>query len=85
SGYGVVAVPTSPGCHHVTCVTWRPRGSWGARLAQRFLGGGPQLRSPSGVVAGGAERFRLRTESSGSVRLSLGVLPRNLGRFGVAA
>ncbi|NXG00417.1 B9D2 protein, partial [Sakesphorus luctuosus] len=84
-GYGVVPVPTSPGWHELDVVTWSPRGGWHDRLRQKCLGGGPQLRTPKlGIVAGGAERFRLRTESAGTVRVGLGVLPRNFGSFGVA-
>ncbi|NXO24421.1 B9D2 protein, partial [Cisticola juncidis] len=73
-------VPSAPGCHRVTCVTWRPRGTRG----QRLLGtGGPQLRAPE-VALGHGDRFRLRTESAGTVTLELAVLPRNMGTFGVA-
>ncbi|NXL79853.1 B9D2 protein, partial [Leptocoma aspasia] len=81
AGYGVCHVPSAPGCHQVTCVTWRPRGT----RRQRLLGaGGPQLRVPEVAVTGAGDRFRLRTEAAGTVRLQLGVLPRHLGRFGVA-
>ncbi|NWS23346.1 B9D2 protein, partial [Pachyramphus minor] len=76
-GYGVLPVPCTPGTHELTCVTWRPRGSWRERLSRGVLGGGPQLRSPEAATLGAADRFRLRTESSGCVRLLLGVLPRN--------
>ncbi|XP_039589242.1 B9 domain-containing protein 2, partial [Passer montanus] len=80
AGYGVCAVPSAPGCHRVTCVTWRPRGT----RRQRLLGtGGPELRVPEVAVTAG-DRFRLRTESAGSVRLQLGVVTRGLGTFGVA-
>ncbi|NWS92379.1 B9D2 protein, partial [Toxostoma redivivum] len=81
AGYGVCHVPSAPGCHRVTCVTWRPQGTRG----QRLLGtGGPQLRVPEVAVAGAGERFRLRTESAGTVTLQLGVVARNMARFGVA-
>ncbi|NXU66992.1 B9D2 protein, partial [Horornis vulcanius] len=66
SGYGVCHVPSAPGCHRVTCVTWRPRGTRG----QRLLGtGAPQLRAPEVAVTNGGDRYRLRTESAGSVTL----------------
>ncbi|NXS10044.1 B9D2 protein, partial [Neodrepanis coruscans] len=82
-GYGLCPVPCSPGCHRLSCVTWRPRGTWGERLSRRFLGGGPRLRTPEAAL-GAPDRFRLQTEAAGTVWLQLGVLPRNLGRFGVA-
>ncbi|XP_068855208.1 B9 domain-containing protein 2-like, partial [Aphelocoma coerulescens] len=81
AGYGVCHVPSAPGWHRLACVTWRPRPTRG----QRLLGtGGPRLRSPEAAVAGAGDRFRLRTEAAGTVRLQLGILPRHLGRFGVA-
>ncbi|NXB94480.1 B9D2 protein, partial [Vidua chalybeata] len=81
AGYGVCHVPSAPGCHRVTCVTWRPRGT----RRQRLLGaGGPELRAPGAAAAGAGERFRLRTEAAGTVRLQLGVVARNMARFGVA-
>ncbi|XP_065715508.2 B9 domain-containing protein 2 isoform X2 [Patagioenas fasciata] len=78
-GYGCCPVPAAPGCHALSCVTWRPRGSWRQRLRRRLLGGGPQLRVPPEA----AERFRLRTEAAGTVHLQLGVLLRHFGRFSV--
>ncbi|NWH69070.1 B9D2 protein, partial [Geococcyx californianus] len=81
--YGFCPVPVTPGCHTLSCVTWRPRGTWRQRLRQRWLGGGPQLRHPELAVAEGCERFRLRTEAAGVVLLELGVIPRHLARYGV--
>ncbi|NWU99738.1 B9D2 protein, partial [Upupa epops] len=84
-GYGACQVPATPGLHAVTCVTWVPReGSWRQRLSQRFVGGGPQLCAPE-LAAGASDRFRLWTESSGTVHLQLGVLLRNFGCYGVEA
>ncbi|NWH26486.1 B9D2 protein, partial [Grus americana] len=81
-GYGFCHVPATPGCHALTCVTWRPRGTWRERLSQRFVGGGPQLRNPDAAGAA-ADRFRLRTEAAGIVHLQLGVVLRHFGRYGV--
>ncbi|XP_058678883.1 B9 domain-containing protein 2-like [Ammospiza caudacuta] len=81
AGYGVCHVPSAPGCHRVTCVTWRPRGT----RRQRLLGtGGPELRVPEVAVSGAGDRFRLRTESAGTVTLTLAVVARNMARYGVA-
>ncbi|XP_074786832.1 B9 domain-containing protein 2 isoform X2 [Athene noctua] len=82
-GYGFCHLPATPGGHAVTCVTWRPRGTWRERLRRRFVGGGPQLRNPEAAVVGATERFRLSTEAAGTVHLHLGVLLRNFGRYGV--
>ncbi|NWR63056.1 B9D2 protein, partial [Bucorvus abyssinicus] len=84
-GYGICHVPAASGCHHLNCVTWRPRATLWQRWIGRFVGGGPQLRAPEAadVVAGGANRCRLQTEAAGTVQLELGVLTRHLGAFGV--
>ncbi|NXV53925.1 B9D2 protein, partial [Uria aalge] len=82
-GYGFCHLPATPGWHPLTCVTWRPRGTWREGLRGRWVGGGPQLRSPRAAAAGPGERFRLRTEAAGSVHLQLGVLLRHFGRYGV--
>ncbi|NWX53258.1 B9D2 protein, partial [Steatornis caripensis] len=82
-GYGFCHVPSAPGCHALDCVTWRPRGTGWERLCQRFVGGGPQLLDPEALATGADERFRLRTETSGTVHLQLGVILRHFGRYGV--
>ncbi|NXV71413.1 B9D2 protein, partial [Atlantisia rogersi] len=82
-GYGFCHIPSTPGCHSLTCVTWRPRGTWRERLSRRFLGGGPQLLTPEATTTGGADRFRLQTETAGTVYLELGVILRHFGRYGV--
>uniref|UniRef100_A0A8B9UF32 B9 domain-containing protein 2 n=1 Tax=Anas zonorhyncha TaxID=75864 RepID=A0A8B9UF32_9AVES len=74
-GYGFCHVPSTPGCHSLTCVTWRPRGTWGERLRRFWLGGGPQLLNPDPAYA--PDRFRLRTEAAGTVRMELGVILRH--------
>ncbi|NWV44564.1 B9D2 protein, partial [Grantiella picta] len=83
SGYGVCHVPSAPGCHRLAVATWRPRGHWGHRLLGTQAP--PQLRVPEAAVTTAGDRFRLRTEAAGTVRLSLAVISRNFGRFGVAA
>ncbi|NWY58956.1 B9D2 protein, partial [Chionis minor] len=85
-GYGFCHVPATPGCHALSCVTWRPRGTWRERWSRRLVGGGPQLchpQAPAAVVAAASERFRLRSETAGTVHLQLGVLLRHFGRYGV--
>ncbi|NXX51979.1 B9D2 protein, partial [Tricholaema leucomelas] len=80
--YGFCHVPASPGCHLLSCATWRPRPGWAQRLRQNCLGEGLQLLAPE-ASAGATERFRLRTEAAGSVQLRLGVILRHFGRQGV--
>lgn len=81
-GYGYCHVPSSPGQHRLQCVTWRPVGTWQEQLAQMFVGGGPQLRSPD-LIYSGADRYRLHTEAMGTVELELCVILRHFERYGV--
>lgn len=81
-GYGYCHVPSSPGHHRISCVTWRPLGSWQEQLAQMFIGGGPQLRSPD-LIYNGADRYRLNTEAMGTVELDLGIIMRHFDKYGV--
>lgn len=81
-GYGYCHVPSSPGHHRISCVTWRPLGSWQEQLAQMFVGGGPQLRNPD-LIYSGADRYRLHTEAMGTVDLELGVIMKNFDKYGV--
>ncbi|XP_016332772.1 B9 domain-containing protein 2-like isoform X1 [Sinocyclocheilus anshuiensis] len=81
-GYGYIHVPSSPGQHHLQCVTWRPLGSWQDQLAEMFVGGGPQLRSPD-LIYSGADRYRLHTVGMGTVELELCVILRHFDRYGV--
>lgn len=81
-GYGYCHVPSSPGQHRLQCVTWRPVGSWQDQLAQMFVGGGPQLRSPD-LIYSGVDRYRLHTETMGQVELELSIILRHFDRYGV--
>ncbi|CAM4667952.1 unnamed protein product [Leuciscus chuanchicus] len=81
-GYGYIHVPSSPGQHRLQCATWRPLGSWQDQLAEMFVGGGPQLRSPD-LIYSGADRYRLHTVGMGTVELELCVILRHFDRYGV--
>ncbi|NXN19912.1 B9D2 protein, partial [Indicator maculatus] len=84
-GYGFCHLPSSPGCHSVTCVTWRPLGTPGERLRRLFLGGGPQLLPPEvpNLSTEPSQRCRLSTQAGGRVWLQLGVILRNFSPHGV--
>mmetsp|Transcript_84240 Transcript_84240/g.234632 ORF Transcript_84240/g.234632 Transcript_84240/m.234632 type:complete len:204 (+) Transcript_84240:166-777(+) len=76
--YGFVHVPTSAGSFDVEVPTWRPLGSHKVEMASFFLGGRPQLKSLSVIHAEAGQRFRLVTESSGTVHLHLDVVLKHL-------
>ncbi|KAF4529859.1 hypothetical protein B566_EDAN017680 [Ephemera danica] len=81
-GYGCCHIPSSAGTHQVTCATWRPLGSTRDRLRQYFVGGGPQLTNPD-LVSSTRDRFRLTTETMGTVHLELTVILRNFTQHGI--
>ncbi|XP_067831145.1 B9 domain-containing protein 2 [Heptranchias perlo] len=81
-GYGFCHIPSSPGTHEMTCVTWRPLGTWQEQFSQMFVGGGPQLKH-SDLIYTGADRYRLHTVAMGKVHLQLSVILRNFDRYGV--
>lgn len=76
-GYGYCHVPSSPGHHRISCVTWRPLGTWEEQLVQRLIGGGHQLRNPD-LIYSGADRYRLNTKAMGTVELELDIIISNL-------
>lgn len=82
-GYGTLNVPPLPGSHELVCPIWRPVGSASQEAASFFLGGYPTLRSTSFVGAAPSERYRLTTAGSGSVRVTVDVVTRNMGPYGV--
>uniref|UniRef100_H2Z3A6 B9 domain-containing protein 2 n=1 Tax=Ciona savignyi TaxID=51511 RepID=H2Z3A6_CIOSA len=81
-GYGFVHVPSSPGCHTIECVTWKPNGTFQEELMQYFVGGCPQLKNPDLVYAG-ADRYKLHTTAMGKVQIRLNVILRNFDKYGV--
>ncbi|KAE8744309.1 hypothetical protein FOCC_FOCC009032 [Frankliniella occidentalis] len=81
-GYGFCYIPTSPGTHKVDVVTWRPIGTLAEQFRQHFLGGGAQLKTPD-LVHNSTDRYRLQTETMGSVHLEISVILRNFAKFGV--
>jgi B9 domain-containing protein 2 len=81
-GYGFVTVPTTPGIHDISCVTWRPVGSHRQQFSSFFLGGSPELTSDS-LIHSCHDRQHLRTQAMGRVHLRLMIILRHLSQFGV--
>ena len=52
------------------------------QIKQKFLGGGPQLRSPD-LIYSGADRYHLKTVARGNVILHLNVITRNFEKYGI--
>ena len=73
AGYGCCYIPTSPGMHHLDCVTWLPAGSFYDRLKATFLGTSPSLNHPE-IVYSDVDRLELNTRTTGSIHLDLQIL-----------
>nr|XP_023675277.1 Meckel syndrome type 1 protein [Paramormyrops kingsleyae] len=77
-GYGYLVIPASPGCHTLTCSTWRPlQCGTLAELRRFFVGGALELEDLSYVRVPGTfkgdrlSRFGFRTVTTGSVTFTL--------------
>ncbi|KAI7812854.1 Meckel syndrome type 1 protein [Triplophysa rosa] len=77
-GYGFLVIPSTPGCHKMTCQTWRPiQTGTVAELRRFFIGGAPELEDISYVRLPGTfkgerlSRFGFRTKTTGSVTFNL--------------
>lgn len=82
-GYGFCNLPTSPGHHKLNVDLWRPIGSIMEDLQVNFVGGSPHLRN-QGIVHNPNDRFRLKSETSGSVQLELSLILGRVSQFQVA-
>ncbi|XP_014253483.1 B9 domain-containing protein 2 [Cimex lectularius] len=81
-GYGYSFIPTTPGCHSISCPTWKPLGKLYDKFSEFFIGGGPQLRNPD-IIFNGLDRFRLSTEPMGIVDLEFNLIQKNFQKYGV--
>ena len=73
-GYGFVHLPSAPRIHRVECACWRPlSSSWYDEVQAFFVSGNPQLKSLD-MIATNIDWYKLRTWTSGTVRLQLSVL-----------
>ncbi|MGH0155638.1 UNVERIFIED_CONTAM: hypothetical protein FKN15_059525 [Acipenser sinensis] len=77
-GYGYLVIPATPGCHNLTCATWRPvQSGTVAELRRFFIGGSPELedisytRVPGTFKGERLSRFGFRSETTGSVTFKL--------------
>lgn len=57
-------------------------GTLAEQFRQYFLGGGAQLKSPD-LVHSSIDRYRLQTETMGTIHLEMSVILRNFAKFGV--
>ncbi|XXQ34814.1 B9 domain-containing protein 2 [Plasmodiophora brassicae] len=73
AGYGFCYLPARLGRTTLTIATFRPRGSLTDDLSAKFVGGYPQYADKT-VVMDGAERWRERTVSTGTVQLDINVV-----------
>mmetsp|Transcript_10595 Transcript_10595/g.36985 ORF Transcript_10595/g.36985 Transcript_10595/m.36985 type:complete len:296 (-) Transcript_10595:1586-2473(-) len=76
--YGFVHMPASAGSFDLEVSTWRPLGSHGVEVGAFFLGSKPQLASSAMVCADVSDRYRLTTESAGTVHVHVDMVFKNL-------
>eukprot|EP00026_Physarum_polycephalum_P019312 Phypoly_transcript_21272.p1 GENE.Phypoly_transcript_21272~~Phypoly_transcript_21272.p1 ORF type:complete len:176 (+),score=17.78 Phypoly_transcript_21272:55-582(+) len=82
-GYGFCHLPMSAGIFDLDCVTWRPQGSISDEITAFFLGGTPQLANDELVVSG-ADRYRLKTISMGTVHIHISIIHRDFAKYGIS-
>lgn len=82
-GYGFSALPMTPGNHDISIDLWKPIGSPVEELTSKYIGGSPLLTSQD-IVTKPDDRFRLRTESSGSISMSVNLIIGRVSNFHVS-
>lgn len=83
-GYGFVPVPFAAGQHKLWVSLWRPLGTSKEELDVQIYGRTPELRSDDVIFnAAWSDRCRLRTVSTGTVLVNLGVLLRHFQAGGI--
>lgn len=82
-GYGFCSLPTSPGNHDIEVPLWRPVGTFVESLTANFLGGSPHLRNQA-LVHTPNDRFRLKSESAGTIQLNISVILGRIANFQVS-
>lgn len=82
AGYGFLHLPATPGRHEIQCLTWRPVGRLTDEVTSIFTSAGLRLEETD-ILSQGTDRFRLQTESAGSLFLSIYLITRNFDRFGI--
>jgi len=83
-GYGFAHLPTMPGQHEFDIPCWRPCGSRTEEVAAFFLGNTPHLTGEDVVYdSAWANRCRIVTAPSGTIRVRMSVVMRHMHEHGV--
>lgn len=72
-GYGFCSLPMNPGNHDIEVMLWRPVGSFVEGLTSNYIGGAPHLRTQA-LVYTPNDRYRLKSESAGSVHINISLI-----------
>ncbi|RVE49622.1 hypothetical protein evm_005754 [Chilo suppressalis] len=82
-GYSCCSLPVVPGHHVLDVPCWLPSATTLTdRIREYFLGGSLQLLNTD-IINLGTDRFKLKTQSKGSIKLSIDIILRNFSQFGV--
>ncbi|KAH0791789.1 B9 domain-containing protein 2 [Histomonas meleagridis] len=82
-GYGFCDLPMSPGNHDIDVHLWRPTGSYIEELTTRYIGGSPHLQDTT-IVHAPKERYRIKSESVGTVHLNVSLILGRTSNFQIA-
>jgi len=81
-GYGFCTLPTSPGEHILSVQLWKPVGTILEDLASSFVGGSPHLRNQD-LVHRPNDRFRMKSETAGTVNMQISLILGRVSQFQV--
>jgi B9 domain-containing protein 2 len=68
--------------YNLDCVTWKPVGTSTEEFAEHYLHITPRLKNEN-LIHTSDDRELLRTKSSGVIHIELGIITRDLQKFGV--
>ncbi|KAL0849212.1 hypothetical protein ABMA28_013547 [Loxostege sticticalis] len=82
-GYSCCSLPVVPGHHVLDIPCWLPIATTLTdRIREYFLGGSHQLLQTD-IINLGTDRFKLKTQSKGTITLKIDLVLRNFTQFGV--
>lgn len=82
-GFGFAHIPTQPGFHKINISTWKiAPDSFLSNIKESFYSGGSTI-TKSELSFSGIERYKLSTNTSGSINIELMLIFKNFSTFGI--
>ena len=82
-GYGFCPLPMSPGNHKIDVDVWRPIGDKIEELTAEYIGGSPILKNQE-LAHKPTDRYKLKSESIGTIHLDINLLLGRTSGFQIA-